>query len=342
MPLLLAVHFRIICENLQKLKSMNKISAIVLIMFTLSSCSSKREQNKNTQPSPQSQQSSTVTIPHFDGTAAFSLLKDQTNFGPRNPNSTGHARCLDFLVNELTKTADVVNRQEFTYRGYNNELLTLTNIFASFHPTATDRILLLAHWDTRPRADMESDPAKRKQPILGANDGASGVAVLLEIARLFKQSPPPIGVDILLVDGEDYGKEQDLDRFSLGTRHFVDTRNPNYRPRFGILLDMIGDNDLQIPIEQNSLSYAPNVVETIWSAAEKLGVSQFVNSPGEQIFDDHIPLNEGGIPTVDIIDFQYPYWHTLQDTPDKCSAESLDAVGKVITYVVYSQNAHPL
>jgi glutaminyl-peptide cyclotransferase len=323
---------------------MSKIPASVF-MFTvllgLSSCSSNKQENsKRVQSSSQPQPATFVTIPRFDGTAAFSLLKDQTDFGPRNPNSAGHTKCLEFLLNELTKTADVVNRQQFTYRGYNNELLTLTNIFASFQPTMTDRILLVAHWDTRPRADMESDPAKRKQPILGANDGASGVAVLLEMARLFKQSPPPIGVDILLADGEDYGKEQDLDRFSLGTRHFVDTRNPNYRPRFGILLDMIGDNDLQIPIEQNSLSYAPNVVETIWSAAEKLGVSQFVNSPGEQIFDDHIPLNEGGIPTVDIIDFQYPYWHTLQDTPDKCSAESLEAVGKVMMYVVYTQKAH--
>ncbi len=326
---------------------MSKIPAFIFIVFMLtvplgfSSCSSNKQENaKQSQSSPQPQSAPSMNIPRFNGTTAFSLLKDQTDFGPRNPNSIGHTKCLKFLVDELSKNADVVNRQEFTYRGYNNELLTLTNIFASFQPTMTDRILLLAHWDTRPRADMDSDPAKRNQPILGANDGASGVAVLLEMARLFKQLPPPIGVDILLVDGEDYGKEQDLQRYSLGTRHFVDTRNPNYRPRFGILLDMIGDNDLQIPIEQNSLSYAPNVVETIWSAAEKLGVSQFVNSPGEQIFDDHIPLNEGGIPTVDIIDFQYPYWHTLQDTPDKCSAESLEAVGKVMTYVVYTQKAH--
>lgn len=324
------------------LKNSAPFSIILLLSIVsgMSSCSPKHDNAKVKEPSSQTQLTSSVNIPKFDGNAAFSLLKKQTDFGPRNPNSIGHAQCLKFLEENLTKNSDVVNLQEFTYNGYNNELLTLTNIFASFRPTLNDRILFIAHWDTRPRADMDSDPAKRNQPILGANDGASGVAVLLEMARLFHQSPPPIGVDLLLVDGEDYGKDDDLERFSLGTRHFVETRNPNYRPHFGILLDMIGDSDLRIPIEQNSLSYAPNVIETIWSAAEKLGVSQFVNEPGEQIFDDHIPLNESGIPTVDIIDFQYPYWHTLQDTPDKCSAESLEAVGKVMMYVVYTQKAH--
>ena len=176
-----------------------------------------------------------------------------------------------------------------------------------------------------------------KRPILGADDGASGVAVLLEIAKLMKSVQPPIGIDILLDDGEDYGKRSDLSKYSLGTRYFVKAKSPGYSPRFGVLLDMIGNRDVHLPMEQNSMKYAPAAVELIWSAAEELGVTQFVNVPGEEIFDDHIPLNEGGIPTVDIIDFDYPYWHTLDDTPDKCSAESLGAVGRVLTFVIYTK-----
>ena len=280
-----------------------------------------------------------MEIPEFNGEKAFAYLKAQTDFGPRNPNSAGHRKCLEYLVGELGKYADKVTRQDFVLSGYGDEILKLSNIFGSFNATATERILLLAHWDTRPRADQEKDPKKKMQPILGANDAASGVAILMELARLMKQSRPPLGVDILFVDGEDYGKTQDLQRYFLGARHFMDVKSESYKPRFAILLDMVGDRDLQIPMEQNSMTHAAEVVELIWSTAERLGVTQFVNVPGEQISDDHVPLNEGGIPTVDIIDFQYPYWHTLEDTPDKCSSESLEAVGTVLTHVVYSAAA---
>ncbi len=278
-----------------------------------------------------------MDVPEFDSQKAFAYLRAQTDFGPRNPNSTGHQKCRDYLVGELSHYAENVTRQNFIHQGYGGEVLQLTNIFGSFNTTASDRILLLAHWDTRPRADEEKDPAKQNQPILGANDGASGVAVLLEIARLLKQVPLPIGVDILFVDGEDYGKSHDLDSYFLGSRYFMKVKSENYRPRFAILLDMVGYKDLQIPMEQNSITFAPETVELIWSTAENLGVTQFVNVPGEEISDDHIPLNSGGLPTVDIIDFQYPFWHTMQDTPDKCSAESLEAIGKVLMHVIYAQ-----
>jgi Zn-dependent M28 family amino/carboxypeptidase len=283
-----------------------------------------------------------MNVPEFNGAKALAQLKAQTDFGPRNPNSNGHRKCLDYLMAELGKYADNVTRQSFVHNGYENEVLKLANVFGSFNEKSTDRILLLAHWDTRPRADEEKEVAKQTQPILGANDGASGVAVLLELARLFKQTPPPIGVDILFVDGEDYGKPHDQESYFLGSRYFMKTKSQNYGPRFAILLDMVGDKDLQIPMEQNSMTHAPEAVELIWSTAEKLGVTQFVNVPGEQISDDHIPLNDGGVQTADIIDFQYPYWHTLQDTPDKCSAESLEAVGKVLAHVIYTQVVRPL
>jgi hypothetical protein len=278
-----------------------------------------------------------MNVPEFDSQKAFAYLRAQTDFGPRNPNSLGHQKCLEYVAAELSHYAEKVTRQNFTHQGYGGEILRLTNIFGSFNTTASDRILLLAHWDTRPRADEEKDPAKQNQPILGANDGASGVAVLLEVARLLKQVSPPIGVDILFVDGEDYGKSQDLDSYFLGSRYFMKVKSENYRPRFAVLLDMVGYKDLQIPMEQNSVTFAPETVELIWSTAENLGVTQFVTVPGEQISDDHIPLNSGGLPTVDIIDFQYPYWHTTQDTPDKCSAESLEAIGKVLMHVIYSK-----
>ena len=280
-----------------------------------------------------------VEIPQFDGAKAFGFLTAQTDFGPRNPNSTGHRKCLQYLVAELRKYADNVSQQDFVLTGYGDEVLKLANVFGSFNVTVSDRILLLAHWDTRPRADQEKDPSKQAKPILGANDAASGVAILLELARLMQQTRPTVGVDILFVDGEDYGKSQDLERYFLGARHFMKLKNESYKPRFAILLDMVGDRDLRIPMEQKSMSHAPEVVELIWSTAEKLGITQFVNIPGEEISDDHVPLNEGGIPTVDIIDFQYPYWHTLEDTPDKCSSESLEAVGTVLTHVVYSAAA---
>ncbi|MEW5799473.1 MAG: M28 family peptidase [Bacteroidota bacterium] len=295
---------------------------------------------RNPQPEPQQQQQTMKKqYPTFDGTKAFAYLTAQTDFGPRNPNSTGHRKCLQYLTDELNKFSGNVTQQSFTIQGY-NETLKLTNLFASFNPDLKKRIILLAHWDTRPRAEEDANPANRNIPILGANDGASGVAVLLELARMFKNTPPPIGVDILFTDGEDYGdskKDGNNGLYSLGAKHFAKMKSQHYSPQFGILLDMVGDKDLQIPLEQHSMQYAPQVLNLIWNTAEEIGVPNFVNIPGEFVVDDHLPLNEVGIPTVDIIDFQYPHWHTLQDTPDKCSPQSLEAVGSVLTALIYTR-----
>jgi glutaminyl-peptide cyclotransferase len=284
----------------------------------------------------------TTQPPEFLGTRAFTFLTRQTDFGPRDPNSAGHERCLQYLASTLGALSDQVRLQPFTHAGYDGRELHLTNVFASFRPEAAARILLCAHWDTRPRADQDEDRSKRNAPILGANDGASGVAVLLELATLMKTAPPAIGVDLLLVDGEDYGREGDQQNYLLGSKYFARTRPAGYLPRFGILLDMVGDTFLELPKEGNSLRYAPDVVALVWSTARALGIAQFVDAPGEEIMDDHLPLNEVGIKTIDIIDFNYPdqtnrYWHTHQDTPDHCSAESLGAVGTVLTHVIYGQ-----
>lgn len=280
-------------------------------------------------------------VPEFNAERSFSFLKMQTDFGARNPGSSSHSDCRNWLLTELKKSAERVVEQSFKH--YDPRLdttITMTNIVASFNLNAVKRILLCAHWDTRPRADNERD-GDREQPIIGANDGASGVAVLLEIASVVKAKKPSIGLDIVLFDGEDYGHEGILDEYFLGSKYF--TKNlGKYKPVYGILVDMIGDSQLNIPREYNSNRYALEIVDKVWQTAEKLGYKQFENSVGPAISDDHIQLINAGIPCIDIIDFQYPdkshsYWHTLQDTPDKCSPQSLKAVGQTILHVVYSE-----
>ena len=307
------------------------------LLFLIVSCA---KEAPKVPPPEQKIVQSQPQVPTFDEQRAFSYLTAQTDFGPRNPGSAGHEQCLEYLATEMKKSADVVNLQHFTHTGYDGTAIKMTNIIASFNVQSTTRILLLAHWDTRPRADQDKNPKKQNRPILGANDGASGVAVLLEIARHLKETPPSVGIDILFDDGEDYGKESDLDNYFLGARYFATHLPTGYRPAFGILLDMVGDKDLEIDREQNSVVAARDIVDLVWSTARALGVTQFSNLD-QYVTDDHIPLNEAGIKTIDIIDLHYPdisnrYWHTTEDTPDKCSPESLGAVGKVLMYVVYN------
>ncbi len=280
---------------------------------------------------------SAQTLPEFDGARAYRYLKAQCDFGPRNPGSVGHRRAQAYLVKEFSKFADQVRLQPFPFTNFKDNLhLTLHNIVASFG-TQNNRILLTAHWDTRPWADQDPNPKNHDKPILGANDGASGVAVLLEIARQLKQKPPKIGVDLICWDGEDSGREGHSEEYLQGSRYFARHKSPNYNPRFSILLDMVGDKDLQLYEEGNSVAYAPDVVNTVWGTAARLGIPQFVPDVRYTIVDDHLPLLEVGIPSIDVIDFDYPYWHTLQDTPDKCSAASLKKVGQVLLGVIYNQ-----
>ena len=282
------------------------------------------------------------SIPDFDGQRALDDLQRQCDFGPRVPGSDASKNCLLFLENELQKSADKVVRQTFQYHDQlRNKYLIMTNLLASFNVKSNQRVFLAAHWDSRPVADQDPVAENRDKPIPGANDGASGVAVLLEIARCFQLIKPQIGVDIILFDGEDYGREGYLDEYFLGSRYFAGVMR-NYRPRYGILLDMVGDAQLSIPIESFSQEYLPQIVKKIWSTAASLGIYQFQNELGDYINDDHRMLIDKGIPCIDIIDFNYPdashrYWHTLADTPDKCSSESLQAVGTVLLHVIYHE-----
>jgi hypothetical protein len=227
---------------------------------------------------------------------------------------------------------------------YKRRYITLTNYLARYNLDAYYRIMLMAHWDTREFADQDLEPDNHSLPILGANDGASGVAVLLTLAEILHTLPPlNIGIDLLFVDGEDMGKSGDPDKFGLGTQAFA-KHIPEPRPQFAICLDMVADKEQHFPIEHFSLQQAPEVVQAIWSLANNLGYTQFENIMGNAVMDDHYYLYKyAKIPAIDIIDFEYPnkdmnYWHTLQDTPENCSAESLEAVGSVITHFIYRQD----
>jgi hypothetical protein len=278
----------------------------------------------------------------FDAKRAFQYLVRQTAFGPRAPGLPGHDRCLKYLRTELGQLADAVRSQEFSTTMPSGRPLLLTNLIASFNVRSTDRIVLSAHWDTRLWADQDPHVKNRTKPIAGANDGASGVAVLLEIAQQLKAVPPTVGVDIILFDGEDIGTSGKPGSFCQGSRYFAKNKPPDFRPLFGINIDMVGDRELTIYREQNSERLARQYQDLIFSTARHLNVTQFIDAPGPEVSDDHLPLNEVGIPTVNLIDFDYPdesnkFWHTLADTPDKCSAGSLKAVGTVILKILYSQ-----
>ncbi len=276
----------------------------------------------------------------FDQNRAFSYLEVQCSFGPRVPGSKAHIQGKDHIVNTIQSSADSVIEQSFMHSFvYTGELIKLTNIVAQFNPEMDNRIWIAAHWDSRPWADLDKDISKRNIPILGANDGASGVAVLLEIANQLKVKSPKIGVDLIFIDGEDIGKSGELEHYFVGSRYL--SRNiPTKFPKYCILIDMIGDKNLEIPIEGFSYQQAPKLVNLIWSQAEKMGFTVFKNEISSYVQDDHVILyNIGGIPSIDIIDFDYQYWHTLEDTPDKCSPESLGIIGKLLLNHIYLINS---
>jgi len=280
--------------------------------------------------------------PNFSGNSAFNWLETQCEFGPRNPGSQGYYDCKDFFITNLEEFSDTVFIQNFNYtESHFSQTYDLTNIIAQFNAKSDKHILLGAHWDTRPWADMDLNPANRFTPIIGANDGASGVAVLLELAKMFKANPPPINISIVLFDGEDMGVEGINDSWAKGSQYFAE-RLPIQKPDYGIIIDMIGDKNLELPIERNSYRVAPKLITELWELAEKLKLSAFQNRLGYDIYDDHIPLWEiAEIPTIDLIDFNYPnqrinYWHTLNDIPQNCSPESLEQVGRLLTNYIYT------
>lgn len=269
-------------------------------------------------------------IPQFDAELAFTYLKEQCALGPRNPGSEGHLLGKEYIIETLKNHGAEVETQEFT-DSIRGESYEFTNITGTYFPQRPSRIFLGAHWDTRPWADKDSLQENHDKPIIGANDAASGVAVLLALADVIQKNPEtlPYGIDLLFFDGEDAGSYGQEKSWCLGSTYFVNNYNGT-EPEAVIIVDMIGDRDLNIYIEGNSYHNAPQLVAKIWGIADSYNFDEFKTSIKYFIFDDHYPFLGDGFNAIDIIDYDYPHWHTMQDTPDKCSAESLDKIGKVL------------
>ncbi len=275
------------------------------------------------------------TAKEFRGDTAFAYIQRQLAFGPRIPNTAGAKQTGDWLLAQLRARADTVIVQEFQQRTAKGQTLKLRNFLARFRPQATDRILFLAHWDTRPFADKSANLGQQRMPVPGANDGASGVAVLLGVADALKAKPPTVGVDLLFVDGEDYGNFSDSTETLIGARYFAKHLPPGYTTLFAVLFDMVGDKDLQFQQEGYSMANAPEVVQRVWQTAARLGYGRVFQARAEQpLIDDHVPLQQAGIRAIDVIDFDFPYHHTTEDTIDKVSAASLQIVGDVAVALV--------
>lgn len=294
----------------------------------------------------------------FSGDASMGYVQTQLGFGPRVPGTAAHRRTGDWIIAQMKSRADTVVVQSWTHVTAKGDSLPLRNILARINPSATQRVLYLTHWDTRPTADEDMNLGNRSLPIPGANDGASGVALLMGIADALKKTKPLYGVDLLFVDGEDYGSFDGYNPDSaltkpydvlIGSTYFANhLPSPNYRPIFGVLFDMIGDKSLQIYQESNSVEAAPEVVSRVWSTADDLGYGKYfiaVNKGG--VTDDHVPLLKRGLRVIDVIDDDYcsnggtacepgpnNLHHTTQDTFDKVSAYSLQVVGDVAVALV--------
>jgi glutaminyl-peptide cyclotransferase len=316
-----------------------------------------------TKPNPNVSAKPEAKAPTFDGDSALAKVAQQVDFGPRVPNSKGHDACGAWLVSELTRLGAKITTQDFSLKAYDETPLRLQNIMASFQPEKTRRILLCAHWDTRHMAEKDPDPARRNKPILGANDGGSGVAVLLEIARHLQTTPTGVGIDLLFLDGEDYGASDNVSDDSaylnpgfystwcLGSQYWAKNKMPQgYNPMFGILLDMVGAADAQFCKEKFSMEVAGDLVNLVWANAEKEGYGMFFQDREVNgVIDDHVMLNRGGVRCIDIIDtrpipasmglgeYTFPsYHHTHKDDMSRVSKNTLKAVGQTVLRTIYN------
>lgn len=278
------------------------------------------------------------------GARAYGYLQAICKFGPRPAGSEANSLQRKYVAKHFAEHGATVKEQPFAgVDPVSGQQVNMVNLIGSWFPERTERVVLGVHYDTRPHPDEDPDPANRVKPFLGANDGASGVALLMEIAHHLKDSKTPWGVDLVLFDGEElvYGGGQDqVGEYFLGSKAFARAYRQTQRNRTkttphyacGLVLDMVGDKDLTIDQEQYSRDLAPKLVRDVWSVAKALKVSQFRDRISRvAVTDDHLPLNDAGIPAIDIIDFDYPHWHTARDLPENCSAASLEAVGRVVT-----------
>lgn len=292
--------------------------------------------------------------PAFSADSAYAFTQAQCDFGPRAMNTEAHDRCGSWIVNKFRQYGCVVTSLRADLKGYDGTVLKSQNIWARIHPERTERILLCAHWDSRPWADNDPDSANWHKPILAANDAASGVAVMLEIARLLQRDTTlRVGVDFVCFDAEDWGTPQWAESeggdnsWALGAQYFAANLPYGFHVRYSILLDMVGGEGARFYKEGMSMQFAPEIVKKVWRAARKAGYGNFFpRQEGGMVTDDHIPLNQTArIPTIDIIPFYPdcaqssfgPTWHTLNDNMQHISRNTLKAVGQTMIQVIYTE-----
>ena len=323
--------------------------SISAMLFWGASCHTQSSKKKDDSAREARQR---VEPPPFNADSAYRYIQKQVDFGPRVPNTPEHEACARWLESSMRQFADSVIVQEGEVTAFDGTKLQIKNIISQFQPEKNNRILLFAHWDTRPFADYDPDPEKRNQPIDGANDGGSGVGVLMEIARHLQEKPTDTGIDIIFFDAEDYGTPHHMDvpyqadTWCLGSQYWG--RNPHekgYYARYGILLDMVGAQNALFYQERASLDMAPELVDYIWETAEDLGHGNyFVFRKGSHITDDHIYVNRHtGIPAANIIEYDPTsntsfgkYWHTHDDNMEIIDRKTLNAVGETVMEVIYN------
>ena len=316
---------------------------IALIALLLTACT-----NNQTKAVDENRVEKSPEKIEFNADSAYNHIDAQVGFGPRIPGSEGHLQCQDYIIRQLEKfNADTIIEHRSIVKNFKGENLPINNILARYKPEADKRVLLLAHWDTRPWADNDPIPENRVKPVPGANDGASGTGVLLELARLFGQKQPEIGVDLLSVHGDDSGTESKDMTWCLGTQKWI-TEMPyraSDRPVYGILLDMVGGRDAKFTREYISEQFAPSINDRVWAMANASGYGdRFINRQAGAVVDDHMFINRAGIPCVDIIECANettgsfaPTWHTVNDDMDHIDPSTLKAVGQTVANLIYNE-----
>jgi len=329
---------------------MNTLSRFVtcgLLAVALAACHSAEQRKETAVPDGNVPES--VAVSEFSADTAFAFIRDQVGFGPRKPNTKAHDACADYLLAKLKMYTSEVVEQKGSVTAFDGTPLRIRNLIASFGPADKGRILLFAHWDTRPWADQ--DTLRDREPILGADDGASGVGVLLELARQFALQAPPVGVDIAFFDAEDWGAKgggaEGQDSYGLGTQFWTrQPHTPGYRADYGILLDMVGARNAQFRLEGYSNSVASTLNQKVWSTAARLGYSNyFLLEEGGYVTDDHVYVIRYGIPSIDIIGSDRnsrsgfgTHWHTHNDNLDIIDPNTLKAVGQTLLEVIYRES----
>jgi len=330
-----------------------RFPVVLLLALCLVAVSSCKQKKVNTSVDEEAQKDAPALVAaDFNADSAYYFVNEQVKFGPRVTNSKAHQKCAAWLEKTLRKYSQHVVVQSFTAKAYDGTVLNCKNIIASFNPKNTTRVLICSHWDSRPYADNDPDTTLHRTPIDGANDGASGVGIILEIARQLRISPASIGVDLLLLDAEDYGAPQDAgymgsDDWALGSQYW--SRNPHvpgYAARFGVLLDMVGAENAVFTLEGTSMYYAPDIAQRIWNIGASIGYSDYFSTERTNaITDDHVYINQlRQIPTIDIIQHDqstqtgfYKYWHTVNDNMENISKQTLMAVGQTVLTAVRNE-----